>query len=196
MSPELDEKLVKKYPKIFKNRYADMHTTAMCWGFEIGDGWYNIIDALCANIQSHIDWRRSDRARALRFNRALKQALNGNEDSLIKYFSYKGNVSDYAVRSALEAIESKKYRDVPDKVYQVVAAQVKEKFGTLRFYYDGGDDTIRGMVNMADSMSARTCETCGNPGKLHQRGWHYVACPNHTREEDLIQDGEDDEVRT
>lgn len=194
MSPELDERLVKKYPKIFKDRYADMRTTAMCWGFECGDGWYNIIDALCANIQSHIDWRRSDRARALRFNRALKQALNGNEDSLIKYFSYKGNVNDHAVRSALEAIESKKYRDVPDKIHQVVVTQVKEKFGTLRFYYNGGDDTIRGMVNMADSMSARTCETCGSPGKLHQRGWHYVACPNHTREEDLIQDGEEDEV--
>jgi len=34
MKQELDELLCKKYPKIFKDRYADMQTTAMCWGFE------------------------------------------------------------------------------------------------------------------------------------------------------------------
>ena len=194
MSPELEEKLVKKYPKIFKNRYADMRTTAMCWGLEIGDGWYNIIDALCANIQSHIDWKRKDRASALRFNRALKRAIAGDESALIKYFCYGGKISDYAIKSAYEAIERASYRKVPDTVYQVVAAQVKEKFGTLRFYCDGGDDRIRGMENMAESMSARTCETCGSPGKLFRNGWHYVACTNHAREEDLNEDGEDNEV--
>ena len=47
-----------------------------------------------------------------------------------------------------------------------MADQVKEKFGTLRFYYTGGDDRIDGMVRMAESMSAVTCETCGAPGKL------------------------------
>ena len=56
MSPELDKKLCEKYPKIFSLRYGDMKDTAMCWGFEHDDGWYNIIDRLCANIQSHIDW--------------------------------------------------------------------------------------------------------------------------------------------
>ena len=56
MSPELDEMLVVKYPKIFGNRFGSMNETCMCWGFSHGDGWYKIIDNLCANIQSHIDW--------------------------------------------------------------------------------------------------------------------------------------------
>ena len=47
MRKELDEKLCEKYPLIFKNRHADMTETAMCWGFECGDGWFNIIDVLC-----------------------------------------------------------------------------------------------------------------------------------------------------
>lgn len=127
MSPELDKQLCEKYPKIFANRYADMRTTAMCWGFEHGDGWYNIIDQLCGNIQHHIDWK----------NRG-------------------GQV-----------------------MQQVVAAQVKEKFGTLRFYYDGGDDYIGGLVSMAESMSGVTCETCGKPGKLREGGWLRTLCDEH-----------------
>ncbi len=74
---------------------------------------------------------------------------------------------------------------IRDEVPQVVVDQVKEKFGTLRFYYHGGDDTIDGMVRMAESMSAFTCEKCGAPGKMRGRGWIYTACDVHTREEDL-----------
>lgn len=47
--------------------------------------------------------------------------------------------------------------------------QVKEKFGTLRFYYRGGNDYACGLVDMAVAMSERICETCGAPGKLE----HY-----------------------
>ena len=31
MKTQLDEKLVIKYPLIFKDRHGDMKTTAMCW---------------------------------------------------------------------------------------------------------------------------------------------------------------------
>lgn len=131
MNTELDDKLVKKYPEIFADRHADMMTTAMCWGFECDDGWYNIIDALCANMQNHIDWREK----------------NGHE------------------------------------VPQVVAEQVKEKFGGLRFYYRGGDDVIDGMVQMAESISERTCETCGAPGTPTTGGWIRTLCDQHQQEQ-------------
>lgn len=62
--------------------------------------------------------------------------------------------------------------------------QVKEKYGTLRFYYDGGDAVIDGMERMAEAMSAVTCETCGNPGKMRGNTWFYTACEEHTRVED------------
>ena len=47
----LDEYLCKKYPKIFRDRRAPMTQTCMCWGIECGEGWYNIIHALCAVIK-------------------------------------------------------------------------------------------------------------------------------------------------
>jgi hypothetical protein len=34
-----------------------------------------------------------------------------------------------------------------------VIYQVKEKFGKLRFYYEGGDDVVRGLVLMAEVLS-------------------------------------------
>lgn len=151
MSPELDKKLCEKYPKIFSLRYGDMKDTAMCWGFEHDDGWYNIIDRLCANIQHHIDWSHKSHAWNLDWNEK-------NPD---------------------------KPRDVREPVTQVVAQQVKEKFGTLRFYYDGGDDYVRGLVSMAESMTEVTCEKCGKPGKMRGTGWIYTACDEHTDPDDL-----------
>src|SRR4051794_31979223 len=47
------------------------------------------------------------------------------------------------------------------KIPQVVAKQVKEKFAGLRFYYDGGDEKIAGMVDLAEELSYFTCEQCG-----------------------------------
>jgi hypothetical protein len=64
-------------------------------------------------------------------------------------------------------------------VPQVTLDQVKEKFGTLRFYYTGGDDYIRGMVTMAEAMSGVTCETCGKPGTRTGGGWIKTVCKEH-----------------
>lgn len=54
--------------------------------------------------------------------------------------------------------------------------QVKEKFGTLRFYLDHGDDYIYGLIAMAEAESARTCEICGLPGTMKYGGWIRVRC--------------------
>lgn len=182
MREELDKKLCEKYPKIFRDRFADMRTTAMCWGFECGDGWYNILDSLCECIQGHIDWKRKQRARTLKMNRKIKKAIEMNSiDPIIDL--HQGN---WWVERCEEILKEKKYDEVPEKVNQVVAVQVKEKFGGLRFYYEGGDETVRGMVHMAETLASVTCETCGSPGHIRGRGWLYTACDEHTKETDKV----------
>jgi hypothetical protein len=109
------------------NRNKDMMETCMCWGFECGDGWFQILNQLMGNIQHHIDWKNKD-----------------------------GEV-----------------------VPQVTLDQVKEKFGRLRFYYTGGDDYVRGLVSMAESMSGITCEECGKPGTQTSGGWIKTVCVEH-----------------
>ena len=37
-----------------------MQHTAMCWGITCGDGWYNIVDALCGQIQNHLEHNIKD----------------------------------------------------------------------------------------------------------------------------------------
>lgn len=55
MKVELQEKLYTDYPEIFKQKDLDMRQTAMCWGIACGDGWYTLIDELCANIKNHVE---------------------------------------------------------------------------------------------------------------------------------------------
>jgi hypothetical protein len=50
MREELDRKLCEKYPDIFKDRRKPMNQTAMCWGFQHGDGWYDLLDDLCKKL--------------------------------------------------------------------------------------------------------------------------------------------------
>ena len=67
-------------------------------------------------------------------------------------------------------------------IEQVVIEQIKEKFGGLRFYYQGGDDAIRGMVRMAEAWADHTCEECGKPGKSRNTGWIKTLCDEHAAE--------------
>lgn len=149
MRQELDKALCEKYPLIFQDRHGDPMSTLMCFGFEHGDGWYQILDSLCAQIQHHIDWSHKN----------MQWDMDWNQK------------------------HPEEQREIRQPVDQVVATQIKEKFGGLRFYYDGGDDAISGMVRMAESWAAHTCEICGAPGKLRGRGWMYTACDQHAREE-------------
>ena len=128
MNEQLEKYLIEQYPLIFRDHDGDPKKTAMCWGIECGDGWFWIIDALCANIN---------------------------------------NSSEHLARTG-------------EDIVSPVASQVKEKFGALRFYIDGGlqgiaTDTFS-MINMAESMSTRTCENCGCPGSTTHGAWSRTEC--------------------
>jgi len=62
--------------------------------------------------------------------------------------------------------------------YPVTFDQIKEKWGGLRIYYIGGDDYIRGVVDMAEEMSYKICERCGCPGSPNKQGWITTLCDN------------------
>jgi len=73
----------------------------------------------------------------------------------------------------------------PDCGFQI--NQIKEKFGTLRFYVSGADDTIFRFIDEAERKTVYTCELCGKSGALHtKRGrfWLHTFCPAHAEEYD------------
>jgi len=176
MKQELDKLLCERYPKMMINRYKPMTETCMCWGFDCGNGWFNILNQLMGNIQHHINWHRKQRANALKYNRFLRRAVNGDTTGLIRFYTYGDAPNEHTYKRVSDDLADPKFRDVPEKIRQVTLDQVKEKFGTLRFYYTGGDAYIDGLVTMAESMSAVTCEGCGNIGKRSDGGWIRTIC--------------------
>jgi hypothetical protein len=62
----------------------------------------------------------------------------------------------------------------PDENFRVV--QVKEKFGSLRFYTSGATKEINAVIHFAEDLSYRICEDCGGKGKVGGKGWISVLC--------------------
>lgn len=58
-------------------------------------------------------------------------------------------------------------------------AQIKEKFGSLRIYTDGGDEVTDGAVSTVEVASERTCMICGKMGTIQGISWLRAACPEH-----------------
>ena len=170
MKRELDEALCAKYPLIFRDRHADMRTTAMCWGFEIGDGWYNIIDVLCGLLTS--DYRQAQS----RYEHLLETGA--------------GNVLYGTKTVTQEAIDEACVKMNEEAERVPVAVQVKEKFGGLRFYVQAATDTHYKYITFAENMSYRTCEECGAPGKTYTDGWHKTLCDIHAEMEGRDQEYE------
>ncbi len=91
-----------------------------------------------------------------------------------------GNGWLYLLDKASFLIE-KEIASLPEETRdEVYAVQLKEKFGSLRYYMNQSTPYIDGVISMAESMSAITCEVCGNPGKLRQGGWIKTRCDEHS----------------
>lgn len=65
----------------------------------------------------------------------------------------------------------------PDLREDFSISQIKQKYGYLRIYFDGGDASTDVHVNVAEEVSETICELCGRMGSLRNRhGWLSVRC--------------------
>lgn len=164
MTTELENNIFTKYPDLFKN-FEKSGDDTIRFGIECGDGWYWLIDELMSNINSHVKYNHEKKRIKNRLLRWVV-SINTNFRLLKKLRKYIFKHAKYIT-----------YKQFP----HVDVVQIKEKFGGLRFYYDGGDDIIFGMVLLAESMSLSTCENCGTRinVKTHKKnGWLYTRCDN------------------
>jgi hypothetical protein len=63
-------------------------------------------------------------------------------------------------------------------------AQIKEKFGGLRFYAEDTEPPMEARIRLAELESARTCEVCGRPadlGPIAGGSWIQTLCAIHRR---------------
>lgn len=86
------------------------------------------------------------------------------------------------------------HKKVPIEAVHV--SQIKEKFGSLRFYWGVDDDVefdrslqlqicefVDGAVTMADYMSSNICEKCGDLGRERSGRWIATLCDKHSKPE-------------
>ena len=52
MRLELQEKIFKEFDLMFSERHLSMMKTTMCWGLDVGDGWFDLIYNVCKKIHS------------------------------------------------------------------------------------------------------------------------------------------------
>lgn len=164
---KFSKEMEEKYPVMFSQPYG---------GFAIGEGWYHIISDLCGMIQHHMDWKKQMREYDIkRFN-----AREQGRDAVLALICNGHNPTDWDLERVNDIMEHGV--KVPDEIRTVIVHQIKEKFGGLRFYYEGGDDIVDGMVRMAEAWAGRTCETCGNKGTRRSGGWVRTLCDTHEAE--------------
>ena len=73
---------------------------------------------------------------------------------------------------------------------QTVVAQLKEKFGGLRFYVNYSDTNISGMIWLAEEMSYNICEVCGSTKDVSSTtGWVKVRCKTCMDKEEKLKNG-------
>ena len=61
-----------------------------------------------------------------------------------------------------DLVKSMKYREDYCNDVQYKVAQVKMKFGYLRFYVEGADDFLRGCIALAELQCSKICTYCGS----------------------------------
>lgn len=190
MTPENDQKLCAKYPKIFVDRDKGPRESCMHWGLAVGDGWYNLIDAACSTIQNHIDSSIKYAKFQTKHNEIVTAVRAGDMTLFNKHYAkmeekWRNQILEQMLQPDNNEESRLGYghgiRPIEPICSQLVADQVKEKFGGLRFYHHGGDELCNGVIDMAQAMSFRICEECGSPGKVGGKAWIRTLCPTHIK---------------
>ena len=198
-----EKSLMEKYPSLFEERDGKL-LPPEC-GIYCPEGWYKIVDNLCGALHE-----RTTNAFAYRIKKNKKYHMRlGHAIMKVKSYLYRKFNPYKGITSAMRfsspkpqeiAIVKKKlsykFFHLFEVVYSIITknafekvpvsppvriAQIKEKFGTLRFYYDGGDDQVRGMVDFAEYLSSKTCQETGESGDLCVKAqgfaWYKTLCP-------------------
>ena len=189
MDPEKDKQLCELCPILYRDRNASMQASCMGFGFECGKGWDDIIWELSLKLEAIAQKQLPPKEQNL-FQKAgwflISKVLN-------RIPIWKVEVP---VRSWIANLPKPKPRKrwasigefipyviweyfYPPEDTRLKAVQVKEKFGSLRFYTNMSTDEIDALIDAASLKSEQTCEECGQPGELSSNGWWITLCPTH-----------------
>ena len=185
MSPELERKLIEKYPVLFEERHKPMTQSLMCFGCEFQDGWYKIFDDLC-----HYLTRLSKGEQLVKLKPEFTTKENYGymylKNPTISFTQVKekyGTMRVYWIGNGVEG----DWDEIKNKFDDSV-----EPGNLFNKYYD----RVENAIDYVEFLSSKVCEECGEPGKVYTNGWYVSRCKKHAIEHygfDPEEDLDDDE---
>lgn len=169
MRKELDEKLCKGFPNLYKDRNASIMSSCMPWGLDCNDGWYDLIYDLSSKLEPLIvKYKERNPPRKIKFLK-FKQFYNDTLFAIIRFFAFRSKF-----KFSFSWMWSLGF-DVSQPSYPC-ASQVKEKYGLLSFSMSSATDEMYRLTDEAEDKSGEICENCGKPGKTNKYGWISTLC--------------------
>lgn len=180
MREELQQRLFDSFPELFSRRTLPMSKTCMCWGICCGDGWYSLLHN-CAARLSAISKQSGLRVFAeqvkekfgtLRFHYDIEYP-----EGVIRRRTIWRVLWDLVVLLRLSRVslvcDFMRHREW-------YGLATRGRFGLYRFdrKLNAAVKAAEDAITLAETQSAFTCGTCGQPGKTHSvRGWLDTVCP-------------------
>ena len=168
MKQELDDKLVNTFPLLYRNRHKNMRSSCMAQGFSHDEGWYNLLFELSAKLEALIQ----------------KQVVESDPSICECGCNVECHDDTNKCTNVFFTRDGKDYKCLCENFHVACAAadQVKEKFGSLRFYMSNATEEMRDLVREAEEKSGSMCEICGEFGTMRSGGWIRCLCDQHAKE--------------
>jgi hypothetical protein len=198
-----NERLKEKHPSLFPKGENGEVLDPSC-GAYCPPGWEPLVFMLCTKIEHLVKTPemicvnpRSFQIKNFIFNKILRPAVypiiykidpveeirrrNGHvraltrkqSEDIRKQFPKRTKAAKILHKCLSVFYPSRKWKPKKE-IPPVTIEQIKEKFGGLRFYYNGGDNRISAVVDFAEMLSMTICEESGQTGAIRVANRGYV----------------------
>jgi len=154
MTPELEDKLIKKYPNLFRDVEKSPRETCMCWGICFDDGWYDLFDELLGKLD--------------KYDCVVLDQVKEKFGMMTVYYHLDDTYDIGILRRIFYAI-----LHIPIEIER----RVFKKYRIWRWASKGEVyNVIQDLTIEYGTRSYKICEMCGSPGKTTDSGWVKVLC--------------------
>ena len=170
--------MAKRYPDIFRDTDKGPMHSLMCFGCDCGDGWFKLIDDLCA----YITQLREQRQLIFVKKELRVESPSGYDNNILEVPSPKAVFDQVKEKFGTLRV----YFHVESEPLETVKGGDRIDLADYNKVVHQFDKAVYSATNYVEFLSSRTCEKTGNPGKLHSKwGWVKTLSP-----EEAAKDGQ------
>ena len=162
MDKEKTEALLKIAPNLYRSYYGSIRNSCMPFGFECSGGWFESLYELSQKLEEII----------------VKTFEDKNIVKTSKIFGYPNNLTLEEKNFLVEKHEYNKLNDFDPVNFtytasinprkQIYATQVKEKFGTGRFYMSSATVEMWELISDWEKSTRTLCMLCYQTEKIKE----------------------------